>query len=234
MGLALSVLDEFRGVEPSTRLSEVVLRPVTGDGTLMLSFSLLGGLRDVFGPEAWERAYSVNDMMLVLHLTIEVRRKGPLGGRTVLGPLRLRKEARLYWSRDPARTGRVWALIVDEDERTFVPSSPEEARQLMFDFERELRPSLRSGRNEVWAEVEVSWGRHAYVEKGKRRGRSATAVVEVPRAPQGRPAEAGAVRLRGQGVPVAAHGGPDDSHGGQRQGGDPALEGLRGAGKAGG
>lgn len=194
MILAPRVLERYSGVEPSTKLSEVALKPAR-EGALILSFSLLGGLREAFGPEAWELAYSMNDMMLTLRYSIEVRRRGLAGGRRVLGPLSLRREARLYWSRDPTREERVWALIVDEEERTYLPSSPEEARQLMFDFEHELRPRLPKGRSEVWAEVEISWGRHVYAERGTRRGRSPPVPVEVPRAPEEGPIQARALRV---------------------------------------
>ncbi|MFP3283109.1 MAG: hypothetical protein RXP97_03420 [Nitrososphaeria archaeon] len=180
MGTALSVLDEFREVEPATRLSDVKLRPGAGGGTLVLSFSLMGGLRDVFGPETWERAYSGNDMMLTIRYSVEIVRRGFVDKR-IAGPLRFQKEARLYWSRDPMKPNRIWVLAVDEDERTYMPATPEEARQLIFDFEREIGTTgLPRGRNEVWAGVDVSWGRHLYTEKGARRGRSATTFVEVP------------------------------------------------------
>ncbi|MGC8613920.1 MAG: hypothetical protein ACP5L2_06765 [Conexivisphaera sp.] len=180
MSSALRVLEEFRDVEPSTRLSEVMLRPESSNGALMLSFSLMGGLRDAFGPELWEKAYSRNDMLLTIRYSVELLRRG-IVGRRVVGPLRFQKEARFYWSRDPTRQERIWTLIVDEGEHTYLPATPEEAKQLLFDFEQEIRPTgLPSGRNEVWAEVEVSWGRHVYTEKGARKGRSAAVVVEVP------------------------------------------------------
>lgn len=178
--MALEVEEEFRRVEPSTRLSEVILRRKSGANALVISFSLMGGLRDAFGPDLWEKAYAANDMMLTLRYSVEILRRGVIG-RRVAGPLEFRKEARLYWTRDPTRAERIWVLVVDEDERTYLPATPDEARQLLFDFEREIGPlNLPRGRNELWAEVEVSWSRHIYLEKGVRRGRSAAVVVEVP------------------------------------------------------
>lgn len=181
MSVEVRVADEFKGVEAATRLSEVFLEPL-GGLRLRLSFSLIGGLRDAFGPDSWELAYRGNDMMLILRYSVEVHREGVLG-RRVLGPIRLQKEARLYWSRDPWIDRRVWALVVDEDERVYRPRSADEARQLLFDFERELEltpGSLPSGRSELTAKVKVWWSRHVYCERGEREGRSRPAVVEVP------------------------------------------------------
>lgn len=187
-----TVLEEYRDVEPSTKLSKVDLRP--GPDGLLLSFSIVGGLRDAFGPDAWEAAYSRNDMMFVIRYSVELYRKGVIS-RRILGPLRFQKEARLYWSRGPLAPARIWTLIVDEDERTYIPASAEEAKQLLLDFERVLRPTLPRGRSEVWAEVEVRWWRHTFVDKGVRRGRSEAVVVEAPRESQGGAPQAGALRL---------------------------------------
>ena len=181
------MLDEFRGVEEGTKLSRVILEPIGADigkgqpARLRLAFSVIGGLRDVFTPDVWELAYRSNDMMLALRYAISVYRKG-VGRRRVLGPLKMQKEARLYWTRNPMRAERIWVIAVDEDENVYRPASVEDAKQLLFDFEREIvvpREELSMGENRLWAEVNLWWTRHVYSEKGERRARSRETSVRV-------------------------------------------------------
>ena len=184
----IRVLDDFKSVESSTRLTPVVLEPLTKKARrgeevrLRLAFSITGGLRDVFTPETWRIAYNRNDMLLALRYAVSVFRSSVLGRRRVLGPRKLQKEARLYWTRDPTRKERVWVIVVDEDENVYRPATPDEAKQLLFDFERELGfPSskLASGENRLWAQVSLWWARHVYAEKGTRKARSQEAVIVV-------------------------------------------------------
>lgn len=180
-------MDEFRDVGVETKLSHLRFEQIGGEvrkgqpARLRLAFSIIGGLRDVFTPDVWELAYRSNDMMLAFRYTISVYRRG-VGRRRVLGPLKMQKEARLYWTRNPMRTERIWMIAVDEDENVYRPTSVEDAKQLLFDFERELMipgNELSVGENRLWAEVNLWWTRHVYAEKGGRRARSRETSVRV-------------------------------------------------------
>lgn len=149
----------------------------------MLSYRLIGGLRDAFHPDVWTVAWE--DFDKILRLTM----KGSLG--VARGPLvrkvaETRKEVRkasFYWSRDPDLPYRIWAMIVPEDGGPpKIPNNVEDAKSKMLDVEKTLRfpaSSLGRGRNKLVGNVEARWGRRSFIDKGSAEAKSRPLAIEV-------------------------------------------------------
>ena len=57
--------------------------------------------------------------------------------------------------------------MIVKDDTPFYPLEEEEARQLLFDFNRdiEIKPeALKKGKNNIAVFVELSWGKHEFIE----------------------------------------------------------------------
>jgi hypothetical protein len=58
--------------------------------------------------------------------------------------------------------------MIVKDDTPFYPLEEEEARQLLFDFNKniEIKPdALRKGKNDITVLVELSWGKHEFIDK---------------------------------------------------------------------
>ena len=58
--------------------------------------------------------------------------------------------------------------MIVKDDTPFYPLEEEEARQLLFDFNKdiEIKPeTLKKGKNNITVSVELSWGKHEFIEK---------------------------------------------------------------------
>ena len=137
--------------------------------TLSLSFRIQGGIRDSFSQKNWERAYNKHDKGFLMKIEIDLK-----SGRRRIALIKLVRKAALFWTRNPKIPYRIWVSIV-KDDAPFYPLTEEEARSLLFDVNKviELKGSdLLSGTHKVYADIMVSWGKHAFTEPREIKGRS--------------------------------------------------------------
>jgi hypothetical protein len=58
--------------------------------------------------------------------------------------------------------------MIVKDETPFYPLEEEEARRLLFDFEKNIeieKDYFRKGKNNVSILVKLSWGKHDFIDK---------------------------------------------------------------------
>jgi hypothetical protein len=129
---------------------------------LNLSFSIDGFIRQVLTQKNWEKAYNKHDNSLRLTIKLDIKNNGK-----IIESIKLIRKAIFFWTRNPKIDHRVWIMIV-KDDMPFYPLEEEEARQLLFDFNKdiEIKPDVLSkGKNDITILVELSWGKHEFIEK---------------------------------------------------------------------
>ena len=129
---------------------------------LTLSFSLEGFIRQVLTQKNWEKAYNKHDNSLRLTIKLDIKNNGK-----IIESIKLIRKAIFFWTRNPKIDHRIWIMIV-KDDTPFYPLEEEEARELLFDFNKdiEIKPdALRKGKNNLTVLVELSWGKHEFIEK---------------------------------------------------------------------
>jgi len=129
--------------------------------TLSLGFKISGHIRESFDQKNWERAYNQHDNGF--RLTIEVQIKS---GRNVILPLKLVRKAVLFWTRSPKIPYRIWVSVM-KDDTPFYPLTIDETKGLLFDFNRVIEisgSSLKTGKQKIYADIKVYWGKHYYAE----------------------------------------------------------------------
>lgn len=132
--------------------------------SLDLSFTIEGKIREVFTQKKWEKAYDKHDNILRLAIKLDIKSNG----QTIESKKLIRK-AILFWTRNPKIQHRIWISIV-KDDNPFYPLEEEEAKKLLFDFQKEIEiesNKLRAGKNNISVTINISWGRHEYIEKNK-------------------------------------------------------------------
>jgi len=149
----------------------------------ILSFKVLGGLREAFHPDVWTLAWEDFDKILRMTMKSSVGvRRGPLT-RKLAGTRKEVRKASFYWSRDPDLPYRIWAMVVPEGVGApLIPRSVEDAKSKMLDFQKPFSfpaSSLGKGRHSLVGSASVAWGRRTFIEKGEASARSKPAVVEV-------------------------------------------------------
>ncbi len=154
--------------ENESRISALTLRgaqegPMNEKlSTLTLSFSIDGFIRQVLTQQNWEKAYNKHDNSLRLTIKLDIKNNGK-----IIESKKLIRKAIFFWTRNPKIDHRIWIMIV-KDDIPFYPLEEEEARQLLFDFNKdiEIKPEvLRKGKNDITVLVELSWGKHEFIEK---------------------------------------------------------------------
>jgi hypothetical protein len=154
--------------ENESRISALTLRGAQEEPmnekltTLTLSFSIDGFIRQVLTQKNWEKAYNKHDNSLRLAIKLDIKNNGK-----IIESMRLIRKAIFFWTRNPKIDHRIWIMIV-KDDIPFYPLEEEEARQLLFDFNKEIeiKPEvLRKGKNDITVLVELSWGKHEFIEK---------------------------------------------------------------------
>ncbi len=133
-----------------------------GNVILNLNFAIKGTIRDIFTQKNWEKAYNKYDNILRLAIKLDIKINGQ-----IVDSKKLIRKAILFWTRNPKITHRIWITIV-KDESPFFPLEEEEAKDLLFDFQKELEivsSKLKKGKNKISVVINVSWGRHDYIEK---------------------------------------------------------------------
>jgi hypothetical protein len=145
-----------------TKLETIQKKEVSSNVALLrLSFSISGPIRRAFNQPTWEKSYSRHDNSFRLKIDIIIK----INNHTLLTKQYVRK-AVLFWTRNPKIPFRIWVFIVQEDVPLY-PLSVEEALSLLFDINKIIevsRDRIRSGNEEIHADIRVSWGRHDFTE----------------------------------------------------------------------
>jgi len=147
-----------------------------------LGFRIVGGLRESFIPDVWTVSWEDNDKLARLVMTSSLRKGGPLGKVLATTGKEVRR-GKFYWSRDPDLPYRIWASIVHEDgSAPIIPTSVEDAKSKYLDIEKAFEipaSSLGRGTTKISGNVEISWGRRSYLEKGKASGKTGPIEITV-------------------------------------------------------
>ncbi len=145
---------------------------------LNLNFVIKGMIRDIFIQKNWEKAYNKYDNILRLLIKLDIKCNGQ-----IIDSKKLIRKAILFWTRNPKITHRIWITIV-KDENPFFPLQEEEAKNLLFDFQKDLEISpskLKKGKNNISVVINVSWGRHDYIEKDEITKETNMEEIEIDR-----------------------------------------------------
>lgn len=143
---------------------------------LSLNFTIKGRIRESFTQKNWEKAYDKQDNILRLTIKLDIKNNGQ-----IIESKKLLRKAILFWTRNPKIQHRIWITVV-KDEEPFYPLEEEEAKNLLFDFQKDLEiglDKLKKGKNKVSTTVNVSWGQHEYIEKNQITKESNTEEIEI-------------------------------------------------------
>lgn len=131
---------------------------------LTLSFSINGLIRKVMTQKNWEKAYNKHDNILRLTIKLAVKNNGK-----IIDSKKFIRKAIFFWTRNPKIDHRIWIMIT-KDENPFYPLEEEEARDLLFDFHNDIEitpDKLKKGKNKISVLVEMSWGKHEFIDKNQ-------------------------------------------------------------------
>ena len=166
--LLVSELSKFNKNE--SFISDLVLKKSSEKSTignivtLRLNFAIKGTIREVFSQKNWEKAYNKHDNILRLAIKLDIKNNGQ-----IIESKKLVRKAILFWTRNPKIQHRIWITIV-KDDNPFYPLEEEEAKNLLFDFQKEIdieSNKLRVGKNKISIKITTSWGTHEYIEKNE-------------------------------------------------------------------
>jgi uncharacterized Zn finger protein len=72
----------------------------------------------------------------------------------------------MFWTRSPRIPFRIWVSII-RDNTPFYPVTIEEAKSLLFNVNKIIEidaNSFNRGNHRMYADINISWGRHHYTE----------------------------------------------------------------------
>jgi hypothetical protein len=144
--------------------------------SLSLNFTINGMLKEAFTQKNWEKAYNKHDNILRLIIKLDIKNNGQ-----TIESKKLVRKAILFWTRNPKIQHRIWITIV-KDDSPFFPLEEEEAKNLLFDFQKEIEiesNKLRGGKNKISIAISISWGKHEYIEKNEISKESNIEEIEV-------------------------------------------------------
>ncbi len=152
-------------------------KPTIGDSiALSLNFTIKGNIREIFTQKNWEKAYNKHDNVFRLTIKLEVKNNGQ-----TIDSKKLIRKAILFWTRNPKISHRIWITIV-KDESPHYPLEEEEARNLLFDFQKNIEieaSKLGVGKNKISVTINLSWGKHEYIEKNQITKESNIEEIEI-------------------------------------------------------
>lgn len=129
---------------------------------LRIRFSIDGSIRRTFSQASWEKAYNQHDNSFRLKIGVVLK-----SDKRIITSQQFVRKAVMFWTRNPKIPFRIWVFIVQDDAPLY-PLSVQEAQSLMFDVDKAIEVSGNQLKSllssEIYAEVRVSWGRHAYTE----------------------------------------------------------------------
>lgn len=151
--------------------------PTIGDSiTLSLNFTIKGNIRDIFTQKNWEKAYNKHDNVFRMIIKLDIKNNGQ-----TIDSKKLLRKAILFWTRNPKINHRIWITIV-KDENPHYPLEEEEAKNLLFDFQKNIEieaSKLGVGKNKISVTINLSWGKHEYIEKNQITKESNTEEIEI-------------------------------------------------------
>src|ERR671930_1919824 len=137
--------------------------------TLSLAFKIIGNIREAINPKNWERAYDRHDNRFRMSIKVDLKT-----GRKIILPIKFVRKAIIFWTRSPKIANRIWISII-KDDMLFYPKTVEEERSFLFDVNKIIElntENLESGVHKLFADIEVTWGKHTYTEPTVIAGRS--------------------------------------------------------------
>lgn len=174
---SVSKLEENVSYINDLNLSQSIENLAIGKPILLsLDFNIKGLIRDVFIQKNWEKSYNKHDNSLRLSINLDIKNNGK-----TINSIRLIRKGIFFWTRNPKINHRIWIMIV-KDETPFYPLEEDEAKQLLFDFHKdvEIQPDLlNSGKNNISILVNITWGKHEFIEKTKLEKESKFVLVDI-------------------------------------------------------
>jgi hypothetical protein len=174
---------------PATKIDQVRLmtdRKEYGEGDTVkaiVSFRVVGGLREAFHPDVWTVAWEDFDKILRLTIRVALRARRGISSKKLAELKKEVRKASFYWSRDPDLPYRIWAMIVPEDGGApKIPRGVDDAKAKMLDVEKEFSfpaSTLGPGTHRLVADAWAGWGRRSFIEKGEASARSKPLVIRV-------------------------------------------------------
>ncbi len=136
---------------------------------LELSYQIRGYIYEIFNEKTWEKAYNKFDNLFRMAVELNIN----LDGKKVHSIKTFRKGI-LFWTRSPKIPIRVWVTVV-KDDSPYYPTSVDEAKQLLFDFNHNLELGVKDtslGKHTIDVDILVNWGKHQYSDPQKLYGKS--------------------------------------------------------------
>ena len=143
---------------------------------LSLNFTIKGFIREIFTQKNWEKAYNKHDNIFRMVIKLDIKNNG-----YIIESEKLLRKAILFWTRNPKIQHRIWITIV-KDEAPHYPLEEDEAKNLLFDFKKEIEiesNKLKSGKNKIAIKINISWGKHEYIEKEEITKETNTEEIEI-------------------------------------------------------
>jgi hypothetical protein len=170
-------LNEQENLISDIKISQLKDSQASDDQTsIEIRFRIDGKIREGFEQKTWERAYNKHDNIFRVTIILEVKAKG----KTIFSKKLVRKAA-FFWTRNPKIQHRIWIQIV-KDDMPFYPLSVDEAKSLLFDFDKVIEldnSSLDSKSDKIKVKINVSWSKHNFTEPVELSGQSET--IELTR-----------------------------------------------------
>jgi len=150
-----------------------------------VSFSIEGGIRNVFNEANWTKAYNNNDVSFKLKYGIKLISGG--FRKKEIGKTRdTYRKAAIFWTRNPKlvnphKDRRIW-VQVSKNFEPFIRLSEEEVRQELFDFNEKFifkASDLGKGKHKIESEVYASWQKHDYTEPGNIKNNSQEIEITI-------------------------------------------------------
>ena len=158
-------------------LKRIAEKSKSGNSIILnLNFTIRGFIRDIFTQNNWEKAYNKHDNIFRVAIKLDIKNNGH-----IIESRKLLRKAILFWTRNPKIQHRIWITIV-KDETPYYPLEEEEAKDLLFDFHKEIEiesSKLKDGINKISVKVNISWGRHEYIEKKELTKETNTEEIEI-------------------------------------------------------
>jgi hypothetical protein len=128
---------------------------------LKLSFKIKGNVREQFNQTHWERSYNKHDSSLRITIKLQVHING-----TSISEEKIIRKAIYFWTRNPKIPHRIWITLM-KDEMPLYPMTEDDAKSALFDMDKIIEikgNSLKEGKNQIFVNMSVSWGRHYNIE----------------------------------------------------------------------
>ena len=101
---------------------------------------------------------AINSADKVRHIASLIKSQKEKGNNEIV------RKAIMFWTRNPKITNRIWISVI-KDDMLIYPKTVEEARSFLFDVNKIIElnvENLDSGVHKLFADVEVTWGKHTY------------------------------------------------------------------------